>query len=152
MHIFLTNESEVNAETTSIIKGLVQVIWAHSLAISVFKTAIWDLRLSRSKVLNNNGFTWTGFVVFNFNAFAEENSDCLLIAERGLLNDALSTPEVIKMILADPLVKRLRMELVLKVHFDALVRLHIAGNLGVANHCMTEKTELLACFLLFIIH
>ena len=125
MHVFLANECESNTEATATVEGLIQVIWAHRLSISVFNAALWDLRLSWCKGLNDNGGTWTRFEAFNLNALSEEYSDCLFIAKRGLIDDALATPEVVKVALADPLVKCRCVELVFEVHFHALVRLHI---------------------------
>ena len=54
--------------------------------------------------------------------------------------------------MADPLLACLSVELVLSFEEDALVVPNIGLELIIADHSVTEKTELMSCLLLLVIH
>ena len=86
-------------------------------------------------MLNDHRVSRADLKAVSLNAFAQEELKGLIIADVKVVHlDALASPEVIKMLFAEPLLGRLGVELVFSLEQHALVVLHMLGKLIIAGH------------------
>ena len=106
------------------------------------------------EMLNDNRVARADIKAIRLDALAKEHLQSLFVANFDMCVhlDALATPEIIQVLLAEPLLGRLCVELVLSLEHYALVVLHKLRYLIVAGHSSTKEAILLPCLLLFIVH
>ena len=81
------------------------------------------------EMLDDDGVARADLEAVLLDALAEEELDCLLLAHFyvRLHLDALTAPKIVKVLLAEPLLARLHVELVLRLEQDTLVVLDVLG-------------------------
>jgi len=94
------------------------------------------------QVFDNDGVPRAHVEAIRFDAFAKEEGNGLFIADLHMLInlDALTVPEVIKILLAEPFLGSLSVELVLGLEKDTLVVLDVGLKLIVVCHGLSKET------------
>ena len=105
-------------------------------------------------MFNNDWVTRANFKAVRFNAATQKDLNTFLITyfDIRLQIDTITSPKVIQVPLADPLLACFSVVLVLGLEKDALVMPNVRLELIVADHSVTEKTKLMPCLLLLVIH
>lgn len=80
------------------------------------------------QVFDNDGISWAHLEAIGFDAFAKEEGNGLFITDLHMrVNlDTLTVPEVIKMLLTEPFLGSLRVELMLGLEKNALIVLDVS--------------------------
>ena len=137
--IFLANELVIHFEAGSMLKSLVKFLNRYCMMMHWLN--MFMMGSMRLKMFDDNWVRWADFEAFRLDALAEEERQCLLVTDfdMSVHLDAFTTPKVIQVALAEPLLCCFSVELVLCVEGDALVVPNIGLKLVVASHSMTEQ-------------
>lgn len=111
IEVLLADERVIHLEAATVLEGLVELCNCHmSLLVSKMIMILASVMFLCVEMLDDDGFARAHLKAVLFDALAEEEFDCLLIAhfDVRLHFDALAAPEIVKVLLAEPFLARLR--------------------------------------------
>ena len=113
VEVLLADERVIHLEAATVLEGLAELCDRYMSLLEgkmmmILRGVMMCLLV---EMLDDNGFARANFKAVLFDALAEEEFDCLLIAhfDVRLHFDALAAPEIVKVLLAEPFLARLRM-------------------------------------------
>lgn len=131
VEVLLADELVIHLEAATVLEGLVELRDLHLISLMLVNTMPLLFRSMMMcllvEMLDDDGVTGADLEVVLLDALAEEELDCLFLAhfDVRLHLDALTAPEIVKVLLAEPLLARLHVELVLCLEQDTLVVLDV---------------------------
>ena len=110
--VLLADERVINLEAATVLEGLAELCDRQmSLLLSKMMMILSSVMMCLLvEMLDDDGFARAYLKAILFDALAEEELDCLLIAhfDVRLHFDALTAPKIVKVLLAEPFLARLR--------------------------------------------
>ena len=146
VHVILANEGLINLKATTVLKWCIQVLdyWRLHFGLMTSLQMLYNDWLIRAHFESISGL----------HAVSQEHLDSNLVAQidMGIHTETVAVPEVVKVALADPLGRSLRMVQVFSMQLHALVVFHMLTKLLVACHGVAKESVLVSRLVLLVLH